>query len=358
MEEALTTTAAVPTARWYAEDTTPAEIEAALRELLEQQHTHDAAPTPARVLNLIAVVDRPWRGEIVNRLERVGRYHPSRTVVVAVQPGKRTLDAWATLGASDMGDGLMVIQEQVEIELGERQLPGLAAIVDPLILSDLTTLVWSPHGHEDAVDALSGLADVVLFDSLDVQDMREAVKRACRLSEDCYVVDLAWLRSTPWRERVAATFDPPRWRPALREITHVAVRHRPDSAVSGLLFLGWLSSRLGWTAGALTSAGGRLSGRSRAGKQEVRVELQPVPMDAPGLAGVTIETASGDSLSLDRGPGGLAAKRRTRDGLESSYVVLGASRGEPGILGEGIRQALLRDPTYRPAVACAQRMLG
>jgi hypothetical protein len=36
--------------------------------------------------------------------------------------------------------------------------------------------------------------------------------------------------------------------------------------------------------------------------------------------------------------------------------VLGASRGEAGILGEGIRQALLREPTYRPALAAADAM--
>ena len=30
--------------------------------------------------------------------------------------------------------------------------------------------------------------------------------------------------------------------------------------------------------------------------------------------------------------------------------MLGASRGEGGILGEGVRQALLRDPTYGPAL--------
>ena len=64
------------------------------------------------------------------------------------------------------------------------------------------------------------------------------------------------------------------------------------------------------------------------------------------------------SLSLDRGPGGLAAKRRTRKGTESSWTVMGASRGEAGILGEGIRQALLRDPTYRPALEAAEAMLG
>jgi hypothetical protein len=38
------------------------------------------------------------------------------------------------------------------------------------------------------------------------------------------------------------------------------------------------------------------------------------------------------------------------------WTVLGASRGEAGILGEGVRQALLRDPTYRPALAAAREM--
>jgi hypothetical protein len=40
-----------------------------------------------------------------------------------------------------------------------------------------------------------------------------------------------------------------------------------------------------------------------------------------------------------------------------SWTVLGASRGEGGILGEGVRQALLRDPTYGPALACARTMV-
>ena len=86
------------------------------------------------------------------------------------------------------------------------------------------------------------------------------------------------------------------------------------------------------------------------------LRLEPTPQDVPGLAGVTIE-ADGNSLSLDRGPGGLAAKRVTASGRESSWVVLGASRGEAGILGEGIRQALLRDPTYGPALGAARSML-
>ena len=79
-------------------------------------------------------------------------------------------------------------------------------------------------------------------------------------------------------------------------------------------------------------------------------------MNPPGLDGVTIDMASGASVSLDRGPGGLRTVRRARDGAEQSWTVLGASRGEAGILGEGIRQALLRDSTYGPALAAANAL--
>jgi hypothetical protein len=90
----------------------------------------------------------------------------------------------------------------------------------------------------------------------------------------------------------------------------------------------------------------------------VRLHLQPADQNAPGLSGVTIEMASGNAVSLDRAPGGLRSSRRHPDGSEQSWTVLGASRGESGILGEGVRQALLRDPTYQPALACARAMLA
>ena len=73
---------------------------------------------------------------------------------------------------------------------------------------------------------------------------------------------------------------------------------------------------------------------------------------APGLAGVTVGWSEG-SLSLDRGQGGLCAHEDLSDGRDLTWQVLGASRGEGGILGEGVRQALLRDPTYGPALHAA-----
>ncbi len=346
---------------WAAQNTTPSEIEAALRDLLKERHARSEAYVPARVLNLVVVTDREWRGEIQNRLEQVGRYHASRTILCSVEPGRETIDAWATVEGdrARKPTEIRVVHEQVVLDIGPRHLKRLETIVDPLVVTDLATLVWSPHGHDDAVDALLDLAQIVLLDSINEPDSAVAVTRARQLAERAYIVDLAWLRSTPWRERVASTFDPEQWRQELGRISSVTVKHRSDSRVAGMLFLGWLAKRLRWEPGSMLVRNGALYGTAHARRQDVTLRLEPEDtMSAPGLAGIAIETASGVSVSLDRGAGGLSARRRTRDGRESQWTVLGASRGEAGILGEGIRQALLRDPTYKPALVCAKGLVG
>jgi glucose-6-phosphate dehydrogenase assembly protein OpcA len=344
---------------WSEQDTTPSAIDAALRKLLVDAHENEHGYVPARVLNTVVVVDREFKGEIANRLEKVGRYHPSRTILCTVEPRRTTLDGWVQVTAQQSDSGITVGTEQVELAIGPRHLAALDAIVDPLLVPDLTTLVWAPHGHDEAVDALRRLVQVVLIDSAQQIDAATAIKRAVDVAKDAYVVDLAWLRSTPWRERIAATFDPPAWRPALREISGVSVTVRQDSVVAGVLLLGWLACRLGWQPTELIARDGTYMGTAKARRHEVKVKLySSTDLSVPGLSGVQLETASGTKLVLDRGPGGLHAKRTTRDGRETSWVVIGASRGESGILGEGIRQALLRDPTYRPALQCALTFLG
>ena len=345
---------------WRERDTTPSKVEAALRHLLIERYHDEDAFVPARVLNLVVVADGEFRGEVENRLQRVGRYHPSRLVLCSVEPGRTTIDAWCSVAAEQAEGPFSLGRETVELKLGERHLKALDTIVDPLLVPDLATLVWAPHGHTEAVDALRRLMQVVLVDSQDEQELPAALARAGELLESAYVVDLAWLRSTPWRERVAAAFNPPDLRRGLTEISAVTVRHRADSAAAAVLFCGWLCSRLGWRPGSLAAGGGkRRTGHARARRGEISLRLEEVEQPgAPGLAGVTIEMASGGSLALDRGPGGLQSVRRARDGTEQVWTVLGASRGEAGILGEGVRQALLRDPTYKPALSAARAMVA
>jgi glucose-6-phosphate dehydrogenase assembly protein OpcA len=318
---------------WAERDTSPARIATAIRDIEIEQYRTDHPFVPARVMNLVAVVDAEFRGEIENRLERVGRYHPSRLVLCAVETGRTTIDAWAGVGTEDAEPRpghIAVARERVELDIGPRHLSKLDTIVDPLLVPDLATMVWAPHGHREAIDSLERLAQIVLVDTQDQPDVTGALCRAADLSQHAYVVDLAWLRTTPWRERVAAAFDPPPLRAALAGVSGVTVRHREDSLASALLFCGWLSSRLGWKPGSLARSRGALVGHARAHRQEVRVLLEAVDQNAPGLAGVTIETAAGEAVSLDRAPGGLRAARRARDGGEQVWTGGGGGRGGGG----------------------------
>jgi glucose-6-phosphate dehydrogenase assembly protein OpcA len=340
---------------WSAQDTNPDAIEAALRELLRERHAANQGLAPARVLNLIVVVDRSWKGEIANRLERVGRYHASRTILCAVEDGRDTLDAYAMMSYDERA-GIGVMREQVEVDMGPEHLTALATIVDPIVIAEIPTVLWSPHGHDEAVEALAGMTDVMLVDSDDAPEPAVGLERAERELSSAYVVDLAWLRTTPWRERLAASFDTPGRRAMLAGVDGFTVRHHANSTASALLLVGWISSRLQWDIRPLESLNGSgLRGRAYTDSPRyVDIRLQPFEQDVPGLAGVTVAWQAGCTLSLDRARGGLRAHEYSPDRGGQEWLVLGGSRGEGGILGEGIRQAHLRDPTYAPALSAAR----
>jgi glucose-6-phosphate dehydrogenase assembly protein OpcA len=344
---------------WSASDTNPDAIEAALREMLRERHAANQALAPARVLNLVVVVDRSWKGEIANRLERVGRYHASRTILCAVEDNRDTLDAVAVMSYEDApSGGIGVMRETVEIDMGPEHLSGLETIVDPIVIAELPTVLWCPHGHQEAVTHLRGLTDVMLLDSDDLPDADDGLARAEDELGSSYVVDLAWLRTTPWRERLAAAFDPPARRASLASIDGFTVRHQSSSTASALLLAGWLASRLHWDIRPLVSMNGAgLRGRAYTpGSRYIEIRLETFAQEVPGLAGITV-TCDGYTLSLDRSEGGLRAGQSSPEHGEQSWLVLGASRGEGGILGEGVRQALLRDPTYGPALEAAREFI-
>lgn len=344
---------------WSERDTTPDAIEAALSQLLVERHAENEGLAPARALNMVAFVEHAWTGEIANRMRGVGRYHASRLIVLSFDPSRTGMDARASIASEERDNGeVSLLRETVVVEIGPRHLDDLVTITDPLVVRDMPTLLWSPHGHPEAVDALLALAQAVLIDSVDEPDYAEALQRACQLSKRAYVVDLAWLRSTPWRERIAAAFDPPSMRRELEQIAAIEISHHPDSTIAALLLVGWLATRLHWRGiDRFTQLNGELAGSGRGRRQEVAVRIRADPaQQVRGLCDVQLQTASGLRVGFKRSAGGLRTSRRQRDGSELEWTILGASRGEGGILGEGIRQALLRDPTYLPALHAAQGM--
>jgi glucose-6-phosphate dehydrogenase assembly protein OpcA len=347
---------------WSARDTTPSEIEGALLDLMHERATEGMVQAPARVLNLVVVIDREWKGEISNRLDRIGRDNPARTILIVVEDGKKDLDALATLvhDSPDALGGNTVFRERIEIDVGTEQLDHLDTIIYPVLATEVGTVVWSPHGHPEAVDALRGLANTVLIDSLEIPDWREALARISELSDDADVSDLAWLRSNPWRERVAAAFDPVIWRPELDAINRVSVRMHPGSTLAALLWLGWLASRLEWQPHVMElDTADNKKGHATGAAGQIDLEINnDETMPVPGLAGLTIETANGLSLSLDRGIGGLRATRVLPSGEATDWTILGASRGEDGILAHGVTNALIPDPLFRPALDAASAFGG
>lgn len=343
---------------WSEQDTTPDAIDEALRRLLHGRHVADDRLAPARVLNLVVVVDREWKGETANRLDRVGRYHPSRTVLCAVEDRRTTVDARALLSYVEPPDGgVGLMHERVELDVGPGHLARLDTIVDPVLISELPTVLWCPHGHELAVDALLANIDVMLVDSDDIDDPAERFARADRLLQSVYVVDLAWLRTTPWRERLAASFDVGGRRSALSHVSGIEIEHRAESRASALLLIGWLASRLGWRPSVLCDDGGeRFSSVAGRANGALDIRFAPTGQQAPGLGCVSVfcEGKQPLAIMLERASGGLRATESFGGGSPREWQILGASRGEGGILGEGVRQALLRDVTYGPALRAAR----
>lgn len=345
---------------WSGIDTNPDAIDAALRELLRKRHAADRALAPARVLNLIVVVDHAESGAVADQLEHLGRHGSSRTILCAVADRRRTLDATAVMSYHEpLNGGFGLIHERIELDIGPKHLRRLKTIVDPVLISELPTALWSP-GYDQAIDKLLTAVDVVLVDSDRGPEPAAALARAAELARSTYVVDMAWIRTVPWRERLAAGFDPPTRLAALPSLERVSIRHRPGSAAAGLLLAGWLASRLQWKTRPLVSVG-RPAPRGVAGTSasgSVEITIDPVSQSGSGVAGVTVSSDAGFSLSLDEAPGGVRVRERSPGNADVAWHALEAPPGETGTLGEAVRQAMLRDPIYRPALEAARQLCG
>ena len=120
---------------WREDDTTPGRIEAALRNMFAERHKEERAYVPARVMNMVVIVDKDFRGEVENRLQRVGRFHPSRLIFVNVEPGRQRLAASVRVGTVDApkAGAISVGRERVSLLVGEKHLKKLDTIIDPIL---------------------------------------------------------------------------------------------------------------------------------------------------------------------------------------------------------------------------------
>ena len=266
--------------------------------------------------NLVVVGD-------AERLARAGPLRPLRIIHCSVEPG-RAVPGAATVAHEralrrERGD-FPVASERVRLALGEDHLARLDTIVAPLLAPGRPTVAWCPHAA--ALPVLGPLADAVVIDSdAGVRDAPAGPR----------VVDLAWLRTAPWRERIAALSDPPAEQSLVEA---VRIRHHPASERAALLVLGWLSARLGGLPGAPAL--------------EADAEVR-----APGITRIGLTSCSGRSVVIERARRGLLVRERPPGGPERRWTAGGPARGEGLVLGDGIRSALLPDPAFAAALTRA-----
>ena len=174
-----------------------------------------------------------------------------------------------------------------------------------------------------------------------------------------YVVDLAWLRTTPWRERLAASFDLPERRPALRACSTASpIRHQPSFG---------RRARCCWPAGWPRGWAGAVTlepiGRGGSGAQPAatdrrwRSSSSPPIRTCPGLAGVTCR-AGRVSRCRSTAARAACAREQRSDGQDACGRCSAprAARAGSSARASGRRCCAIR-PTGRRSSAAAEAAL-
>lgn len=233
--------------------------------------------------------------ELVERL-------PSRAIVVEVHPPGSPFDASVAGHCRLHGAGRTACYEVIEIHVPPERLVAVPSMIAPLELSDVPSIMWwvgqVDFGSPD-FRRLAAVADRVIIDSSrfdSALDAFDAFERFLRESgAGCTGTDLAWARTTRWREALAQAFDHPETIGLLHAIESIQIAYDPSAEAQSLLLVGWLASRLGWTLGDAEREGQALVLRVRnAMGDAVTVQLFRQASTGVGVRAVRVLARQGE----------------------------------------------------------------
>ncbi|GGO81426.1 glucose-6-phosphate dehydrogenase assembly protein OpcA [Wenjunlia tyrosinilytica] len=274
------------------------------------------SPAVGMVLTLVIVTDEGNHYDALKAANEASREHPSRILAVIKRHGRSPraraearLDAEVRIG-EESGAGEIVL-----LRLHGELANHAESVVLPLLLPDAPVVVWWPEDAPErpAEDPLGALAQRRVTDAAATENpMAALIGRG-----ESYTpgdTDLAWTRITPWRSMLAAALDQKH-----SKVTGAVVEGEAYNPSSELLAL-WLADRL-------------------------KVEVELVVSQGPGLTGVRLRTADGD-ICLDRADGALA--ELAMPGQPDRHVAL-KRRGTSELIAEELRR-LDPDEVYASTV--------
>jgi glucose-6-phosphate dehydrogenase assembly protein OpcA len=226
---------------WFGEDVCLADVDTALARL-RAQAASEAASMRTSVMTHLAWVPPAWVEPARAALEGMAERHPSRTILLFPEPDAQDnrIDARAEVERWEVPDtdrGL--VTEVVELTLRGSRAAAPASIVEPLLISDLPVFLrWrgEPSWGTSELEQLVDVTDRLIVDSTEWDDVPDSYPRLAELFSRCAVSDIAWARTSRWRQHLATMW------PAIADVETLRVR---GTAAQAWLICGWLRSRLG-----------------------------------------------------------------------------------------------------------------
>ncbi|HOQ97725.1 MAG TPA: glucose-6-phosphate dehydrogenase assembly protein OpcA [Anaerolineae bacterium] len=332
-------------------------------------------PVRATVLNLVAYAhDRIHAAEMAAQAAALAEQHPSRTILLSVDPIGLTgdWDIHVSAHCHPAIPGYLVCFEAVELVAHGRAVDQLPAVALSLLLRDLPVILWwsgdVPVGTA-LFERLMASADRVLVDTASAADPDGLLRRLAALGGaercQCGISDYNWYRLTPWRELTAQFFDAPDCRPCLESLERVRLEvslwpGRPDWT-QGYLLAAWLATRLGWAPATplWSAADGATQITLLRGRRAVTVEFAPSPdPNAPaGLQSLDLVAQHPEgtaSFTVRRFPRGARAELVTQlPGREARGRIVPFADAGPTELLSSALQDVGRDPTFAAALRMA-----
>ena len=221
---------------WTGRDVTIAQIE---RELARLRSTSEGASNlRTSVMTHLAWAPPEWVAAAEATLAGMAERHPSRTVILVPHPEEENgLDAELSVRCFPLGDS-HVCSEVLELSLRGNRALAPASVVVPLLISDLPVFCrWRGEPPWDAVEfaQLVDVADRLVVDSTEWEDLPRAYARLATFFERTVVSDIAWARTERWRRLLASLW------PDIATAHTVRVH---GTRAQGYLIVGWLRSRL------------------------------------------------------------------------------------------------------------------
>jgi glucose-6-phosphate dehydrogenase assembly protein OpcA len=191
-----------------------------------------------------------------NLVDDLAQRLPARTIITRSERDQPAgLRAWVEANwRRREGGGEASGSDEVTIWAGGEQVERLPSLVRALLFADAPTAMFWPGALPAAsapVRELLHQADRLIVDTRKLEDER-GLGELCRLGAaepDLEMADLSWLGISPLRGMCASLFDPPRDSSVLARIDRARVTSNiQGTQARGLLALGWLASRLGWSS--------------------------------------------------------------------------------------------------------------